>query len=90
MRNLRTSLIDEKSGNNFAVFEVYLPFLRDFYNLFAIFMLVINKIRPIFWYYFQNQWYEMVYVTKFWEIHQCCGRKEMLKGLTRKFRSTLK
>ena len=72
--NINTKQINQKSGDNFAVCEIYLPFVGVF-NL-----MVITILRIVVLSYSQKVWYEMVYVTKLWEIHQCCGCKEMLKG----------
>ena len=72
-RNRRITLIDQKLGNNFAVFEIYLPFVGVF-NLTAI-TFHIRKIR------IQTLRYEMVYITKLFEIHQRRGCKETPKGL---------
>ena len=73
MLNLRTSLINQKSGNNFAVFDVYLPSV-------GVFTVIRARGREITYCWIQNLWYEMVYVTKLWEIHQCCGCNETMKG----------
>ena len=71
MRNLSTTLplINQKSGNYFAVFDIYLPFIGLF-NLRAIKFRTRKSLR-----------YEMVYVTKLLEIHQRRGCKdpEMVK-----------
>ena len=76
MRDLSTTLINQKLGNNFAVFEIYLPFVGVF-NLRAI-MYHFWKTR------IQSLRYEMVYVTKLLEIHQRRGCKEMLKDFGRR------
>ena len=71
MTNLSITLINQKLGNNFAIFDIYLPFVGVF-NLTAI-MFCTRKIRV------QSLRYEMVYVTKLLEIHQRRGCKETQK-----------
>ena len=71
MRNLSTTLINQKLGNNFAVFDIYLPFVGVF-NLRVIRFRTKTTLT-------QSLRYEMVYVTKLLKIHQRRGCKEMLK-----------
>ena len=53
-------MINQKSGDNFAVFDIYLPIV-------GVFNLIISRhITPSA---IQSLWYEMVYITKLWEIH---------------------
>ena len=69
MRNLITVLINQKLGNNSAVFDIYLPFV----GLFNLRALATTRTARI-----QSLRYEMVQVTKLLEIHQRRGCKEIL------------
>ena len=64
-------LINQKLGKDFAVFDIYLPFVGVF-DLKAI-----TRKTPI-----ESLRYEMVYVTKLLEIHERRVCKEMLKGVS--------
>ena len=67
IRSITLNLINQKLGNNSAVFDIYLPFV-------AIFdLMAITRMTPTI----ESLRYEMVYVTKLLEIHQRRGCKEI-------------
>ena len=72
MRKMSIILISQKLGKDFAVFDIYLPFV-------AIFdLMAITRMTPTI----ESLRYEMVYVTKLLEIHERRVCKEMLKGVS--------